>query len=158
MTPAPTVDAISLSFGYSPDPLTTFAIDRPHGASNGGRGIQLLKYADLALIAIALPIFVIADLPLLGWLGAAIGWCGQRALQTVLENKASKTEDVRGFFHLMARSIIGRSWLLVIAIITVGLIERPAGLAAAVLSATVFTAYLAINLITRPTKTTMESS
>jgi hypothetical protein len=138
--------------------LTTFAIERPHGASDGGRGIQLLKYADLAIIALALPVFLAADLPLLGWLGAAIGWCGQRAMQAAIERKASRTEDVKGFFRLMAGSIIGRSWFLVIAIITVGLIEREAGLAAAVLSAIVFTFYLAVTLVTRPTKTQAEGS
>jgi vacuolar-type H+-ATPase subunit I/STV1 len=151
-------DASSPSLGYSPDPLTTFAIDRPHGASNGGRGIQLLKYADLALIAIALPIFVIADLPLLGWLGATIGWCGQRGIQYAIETKASQTEDVKGFFRLMAGSLIGRSWFLVISIFTVGLIQREAGLAAALLSVIVFTFYLAITLVTRPTKSQVEGS
>lgn len=151
-------DADLPSLGYSPDPLTTYAIDRPHGASNGGRGIQLLKYADLALIAIALPIFLIADLPLLGWAGAAIGWYGQRAIQFILETKASKTEDPRGFFRLMAGSLIGRSWFLVITIFTVGMIERDAGLWAALLSVIVFTVYLAITVVNRPTKSQVEGS
>ena len=118
----------------------------------------MLRYADLALIAIALPVFVIADLPLLGWLGAAIGWCGQRAIQYTHERKANETEDVKSFFRFMAGSLIGRSWFLVIAIFTVGLIEREAGLTAAILSVIVFTFYLAMSLVTRPTKTQAEGS
>jgi len=145
-------------FGYSPDPLTALAIDSSNGASRGGRVNQLLKYADLALIAIALPVFVAADLPLLGWLGAAIGWCGQRGIQFALERKASETEDVKGFFRLMAGSLIGRSWFLVISIFTVGMIEREAGLAAALLSVIVFTFYLAMTLVTRPTNSQVEGS
>lgn len=145
-------------FGYSPDPLTALAIDSSSGASHGGRANQLLKYADLALIAIALPVFVAADLPLLGWFGAAIGWCGQRTIQFLLERKASETDDVRGFFRLMAGSLIGRSWFLVISIFTVGMIERQAGLTAALLSVIVFTFYLAITIVNRPTSTPVEGS
>ncbi len=116
----------------------------------------MLKYADLVLILIALPVFVIAGLPLLGYAGAVIGWGGQRAIQYFVEAKAAKTEDPKGFFRLMAGSLIGRSWFLVISIFVVGLIERPAGLAAAVTAAIVFTAYLAISVLTRPTSSTVE--
>ena len=137
------------TFGYSRGPLTTLAIERPREGHDGGRGIALLKYADLALIAIALPVFLITGLPLLGWAGAAIGWTGQRLIQALIEAKASKTDDTRSFFQLMAGSIIGRSWFLVISIMTVGLIQDRAGLTAAVMSAILFTAYLVITLVTR---------
>jgi hypothetical protein len=118
----------------------------------------LLKYADLALIAIALPVFVIAGLPLLGWAGAAIGWCGQRLIQYTLERKANETEDVKGFFRLMAGSLIGRSWFLVISIFTVGMIEREAGLSAALLAVAVFTFYLAMTMVNRPPKPQVKGS
>lgn len=140
-----------MAFGYSHDPLTTLAIERPREGHDGGRGTPLIKYADLALIAIALPVFILTGLPLLGWAGAAIGWGGQRLIQALLEAKASRTEDTKGFFQLMAGSIIGRSWFLVISIMTVGLIEREAGLAAALMSALLFTVYLVITLVTRET-------
>lgn len=111
--------------------------------------MTLLKYTDLFLLAIALPVFILTGLPLLGWAGAAVGWSGQRIIQALIEAKASRTEDTQGFFQLMAGSIIGRSWFLVISIVTAGLIEREAGLAAAVLSAILFTTYLVITLVTR---------
>jgi hypothetical protein len=109
----------------------------------------LLKYSDLALIAIALPVFILTGLPLLGWAGAAVGWSGQRLIQALVEARASRTEDTKSFFQLMAGSIIGRSWFLVVSIMTVGLIDREAGLSAAVLSAILFTTYLVITLVTR---------
>jgi hypothetical protein len=111
--------------------------------------MALLKYTDLFLLAVALPVFIFTGLPMLGWVGAAVGWSGQRIIQALIEAKASRTDDTKGFFQLMAGSIIGRSWFLVISIMTVGLIEQEAGLSAAVLSAILFTAYLVITLITR---------
>lgn len=129
--------------------MTTLAIERPREGHGGGRGIALLKYIDLFLLALALPVFIFAGLPLLGWAGAAIGWSGQRLIQSLVEAKAARTEDTKGFFQLMAGSIIGRSWFLVISIMTVGLIEQKAGLTAAVLSAFLFTTYLVITLVTR---------
>ena len=143
--------ATSAAFGYSRGPLTTLAIERSREGHGGGRGIALLKYTDLLLLAIALPVFILTGLPLLGWAGAAVGWSGQRSIQALIEAKASRTEDTKGFFQLMAGSIIGRSWFLVISIMTVGLIQQEAGLAAAVLSAILFTTYLVITLITRET-------
>lgn len=116
----------------------------------------MLKYADLFLIVLALPVFLIAGLPLLGYAGAVVGWCGQRAIQHLVEARAARTEDPKGFFRLMAGSLIGRSWFLVISIFVVGLIERQAGLAAAVTSAVVFTVYLAISVLNRPTTSTVE--
>jgi hypothetical protein len=129
--------------------LTTLAIERPSEGHDGERGIAVIKYLDLALLLIALPVFIATGLPVLGWAGAAVGWTGQRLIQHLIEAKAVKTEDTRGFFQLMAGSIIGRSWFLVISIITVGLIEQQAGLTAAVLSAIVFTCYLVTTLLTR---------
>jgi hypothetical protein len=129
--------------------LTTLAIERPSEGHDGERGIALIKYLDLALLVIALPVFVLTGLPLLGWAGAAVGWTGQRLIQHLIEVRAEQTEDTRSFFQLMAGSIIGRSWFLVISIITVGLIEQEAGLTAAVLSAIVFTCYLVTTLVTR---------
>jgi len=118
----------------------------------------LIKYLDLALLAIALPVFLIAGLPLLGWIAVAVGWSGQRLIQHLVEAKAARTEDTRSFFQLMAGSIIGRSWFLVTSIVVAGLIEREAGLAAALLSAAVFTSYLVMTLVTRPQGPKAENS
>ena len=129
--------------------MTTLAIERPREGHGGGRGIALLKYIDLFLLAVALPVFILTGLPVLGWAGAAVGWCGQRVIQALVEARASRTEDTKGFFQLMAGSIIGRSWFLVVSIMVVGLIEQKAGLSAALLSAVLFTTYLVITLVTR---------
>ena len=118
---------------------------------------RALRYLDLVVLALALPFFIVAGLPILGWFGAAVGWGGQRAIQAVIESRAAMTDDPRNFFRLMAGSLIGRSWFLVISIFAVGLIDRPAGFSAAVLSLIVFTLYLAISIALRPTRKQAES-
>ena len=114
------------------------------------RAERALRYLDLAVIALALPVFLIAGLPLLGWIGATVGWTGQRMIQAALERKASQTDDPRGFFRLMAGSLIGRSWFLVLTIFATGLIEREAGLTAALLALITFTTYLIVSVVLRP--------
>lgn len=111
---------------------------------------RVVRYLDLVVIALGLPLFLIAGFPLLGWFGAAVGWGGQRLIQASLERKASQTEDPKGFFRLMAGSLIGRSWFLVLVIFATGLIERSAGLAAALLALVAFTTYLIVSVIFRP--------
>ena len=50
--------------------------------------LRMLRYLDLALLALALPIFIAAGLPLLGYLGAAVGWLVQRGVQALIEKRA----------------------------------------------------------------------
>lgn len=116
----------------------------------------LARRLDVVALVVALPIFVAADLPLLGWAGATAAWIGQLALQAALDRRASSAEDTRQLFGYIAGSLIGRSWLLALTIFAVGIVERRAGLAAAVLALVVFTIYLITSLISRPTPHTSE--
>ena len=119
--------------------------------ADGPTGFErAIRYLDVAVIVLALPVFLLAGLPLLGWIGATVGWTGQRLIQAALEKKASQTEDPRGFFRLMAGSLIGRSWFLVLTIFATGLIEREAGLTAALLALVTFTTYLIVSVLFRP--------
>lgn len=111
--------------------------------------MKLLRQFDVVLLLLALPVFVVADQPLLGWAATTIAWIAQKALQAFLERKAAQEDDARRFFGFMAGSLIGRSWLLALTIFAVGIADRDAGLAAAVLALAVFTVYLAISLIMR---------
>lgn len=104
---------------------------------------------DVVLLLLALPVFIALDQSLLGWAATTVAWIGQKALQAALERKAAASEDPRQFFGFMAGSLIGRSWLLALTIFGVGIVDRDAGLAAAVLALAVFTSYLVISLIMR---------
>jgi len=49
--------------------------------------------------------------------------------------------DRRAAMGILGASTLGRVWLIALAVLIVGLVEREAGLAAALLSAALFTLY-----------------
>ena len=112
--------------------------------------VRALRYLDFAILAIALPIFIAADLPLLGWAAIGIAWVGQRALQAGIDRRARESADPRTVAGLLTGSMIARGWLVAGSIFLVGLSEREAGLAAAILSITLFTFYFTSQMLTRP--------
>ena len=112
--------------------------------------LRMLRFLDLALLALALPIFVAAGLPLLGWVGAAVGWLVQRGVQALIEKRARASADPRTVAGLLTGSMIARGWIVAGSIFVVGLSEREAGLAAAILSITLFTFYFTSQMLTRP--------
>ena len=107
----------------------------------------MLRYADLFLLAVALPVFVLADLPLLGYAVAAVAWLVQRAVQAWAAQRVVRdlsAGERRAAIGVTAGATLGRVWLVTAAVLAVGLIaEREDGLAAAVLSAVLFTLYFA---------------
>lgn len=120
--------------------------------------MTFLRQLDVVLLLLALPVFIAGDLSLLGWAAASCAWIGQKALQATLERKAAAETDARMFFRYMAGSLIGRSWLVALTIFAVGIIDRRAGLAGAVLALVAFTCYLALTLILRPLENHPERS
>jgi hypothetical protein len=112
--------------------------------------LRMMRYLDLALLALALPIFIAADLPLLGWLGAAVGWLVQRGVQMAIESRARASDDPRTVAGLLTGSMIARGWIIAASIFVVGLSDREAGLSAAILAITLFTVYFTGQLIGRP--------
>jgi hypothetical protein len=114
------------------------------------RGLLRLEWLDLVLLPFALPIFLVAGLPLLGWGVATVAWLSQRAIQVALARRANASDDVRTVAGLMAASMLARGWLLALAILGAGLIEREAGLSAAVLAILLFTVYFTAQIFVRP--------
>jgi hypothetical protein len=110
----------------------------------------VLRYLDIVLLIVALPIFLVADLPMLGYAAGAGAWIVQRAIQIVLNRKAAASDDPRTVVGITAGSIIGRGWLVALTIFGAGLIDNEAGLAAAVLVIVLFTAYFTVSMILRP--------
>ena len=105
-----------------------------------------LRYADLILLALALPIFVVADLPLLGYAVVAAAWLAQHALLQVAERSARAAiarGDRRRALGMIGAATMGRLWIVTLPILLVGLLgEREDGLAAAVLAAALVTVHL----------------
>jgi len=109
-----------------------------------------LRYLDLVLLAIALPVFLAAGLPMLGYAAGAGAWLVQRAVQVALNRKAGASDDPRVVVGIAAGSMIGRGWLVALTIFAAGLADEDAGLAAAVLVIVLFTAYFTVSMIMRP--------
>ncbi|HLM25778.1 MAG TPA: hypothetical protein VK304_02290 [Thermoleophilaceae bacterium] len=113
--------------------------------------MTVLRYLDLVLLAVALPVFVLAGLPLAGYAAAAVAWLLQRAIQHQAEKRARASDDPRTVAGLLAGSMLVRGWLVALAVFGVGMAaDREDGLAAAVLAISLFTAYFSATMMTRP--------
>jgi hypothetical protein len=112
--------------------------------------VTAVRYLDLVLLALALPVFVVAGLPMLGYAAGAAAWLAQRALQVWLNRRAAASDDPRTVVGIAAGSMIGRGWLVALTIFAAGLSDEDAGLAAAVLVIVLFTAYFTVSMIMRP--------
>ena len=109
-----------------------------------------LRYLDIVILILALPVFLAADLPMLGYAAGAAAWLVQRAIQIVLNRRAAAAEDPRTVVGIAAGSMIGRGWLVALTIFAAGMQDNDAGLAAAVLVIVLFTAYFTVSMIMRP--------
>lgn len=100
------------------------------------------KYVDLMVLAAALAVFLIGGLPMLGFAAGAGAWLVQRAIQMVAARRA-QAELAAGrrqrAMATIAATTLGRVWLMATAVLVAGLIEKEAGLSAAVLVAVLFT-------------------
>jgi hypothetical protein len=120
------------------------------GLSDTPRALQALGYLDLAALALALPLFVIARFSLLGYTVAAGAWVFQRVVRELVARRAAAAGDARTSVGLIAASMILRGWLVAFAIFAVGLRNPKAGLAAAVLFLFLFSIYFTMQAILRP--------
>jgi hypothetical protein len=109
-----------------------------------------LRYLDLVLLALALPLFVAAGLPMLGYAAGAAAWLVQRGVQVLLNRRVAASRDPRTVVGVTAGSMIGRGWLVALTIFAAGLQDEDAGLAAAILVIVLFTAYFTVSMIMRP--------
>jgi hypothetical protein len=112
----------------------------------------VVGWADLVLLALALPVFLLAGWPLGGYAVAAGAWLTQRGIHVAASRRttaAQKRGDRRAALGILAGATLARVWLIALAVLLVGLAEREAGLAAALLSAALFTVYLANQFVTR---------
>jgi hypothetical protein len=114
--------------------------------------VVLVRQLDLVALAVALPVFVIAELPILGWAVFAAAWLAGRGMHLIAERRAAAllaSGNRRGALGAIAAATLGRVWLVALAVLIVGLTDREAGLSAAVLAAAVVTVYFIAQAIAR---------
>ena len=116
-------------------------------------GAAAIRYLDLFLLAAALPVFIVADWPLLGYFVGAGAWIAQRLVLAYSEARIARSlaaGDRRDAFKTTAVSGLGRVWMVSVAALLVGLIaDREDGLAAALLLTALFTVQLATTAATK---------
>jgi len=113
-------------------------------------GMRVLKNLDIVFLVCALPIFIGADLPLLGWAGGTFAYVAQRLIGELLSRSAAQSEDMAGFLGVMVGGTIARGFFVALSIFGVGLIKDEAGAAAGFLFLAAFTIYFTMALVLRP--------
>ena len=109
-----------------------------------------VRYLDVALVLLAAPFVVLFGVPPLGYMVGAAVWLISRGIEVLLERRAARAQ-VRGALGLKFASMLGRTWLIGIAIVVVGVAaERQDGFVAAVVCLIAYTIHLATLLILRP--------
>ena len=111
--------------------------------------MAFLRQLDLVALASALPLFLLAGFPLLGYATAAVCWLVQRAVKALVERRAAAAEHARTATALIAGGMLVRPWLVALTILPVGVRDNDAGLAAAVLVLVLFTVHLTVSLFLR---------
>ena len=133
--------------------VSTLALDASEAGPQGARPGVLWRYADLLVLALALPVFVVADWPLVGYAAAAVAWLAQHVILFYADRAsvaALRRGDRNRALGIVGVSTIGRLWLVTLAILLVGLLgEREDGLAAAILTFVLVTVHLGSLALTK---------
>lgn len=133
--------------------MSTLAIDGSSGVPGSSRMANVLRYLDLVLLAVALPVFLAADLPMSGYLVVAGVWLvlygiefgANRAIAGAVERR-----DRRAAMGWLGATGLARAWIVALAVLIVGLAAgKHAGLAAAVLAVILFTVHLSTRVLLR---------
>ena len=111
--------------------------------------LRAVRLLDLAVLALALPVFIAAGWPLFAWAGVTAIWIIQRVAQALIERRARSSTNPRTSVGLMSISLMGRIWFMMFAVLAIGLIDRDSGLPAAVLTAVTFQAWFTGFMVSR---------
>ena len=109
-----------------------------------------LRYIDLVLLWLTVPVALALGAPALGVLLAAVVWTAQRFVALAVERRARERESVREAIGLNMATMLGRMWLIGCTIVVAGVGgAREDGAAAAIVLLVVFTISLAATLLQR---------
>jgi hypothetical protein len=114
--------------------------------------MEILRNIDLLVLLVALPAFILLDAPLVAWAVTGGAWIAGRIGMEAAARKrrrALAAANRNAALGVTAMAVMGRVWLLALAILLVGLLdEREAGLAAALLALALVTAHLGASFLT----------
>jgi hypothetical protein len=112
--------------------------------------VTALRYIDIVLLWLTVPLLLLAGAPTLGVLVAAVAWTAQRLVAVGVDRTARRREHVREAIGLNMAAMLARMWFLGATVLVAGLAgSRDDGVAAAVLLLAAYTVAFGTNLLTR---------
>jgi hypothetical protein len=109
-----------------------------------------LRYIDLVLLWLTVPVALALGAPQFGVLLAAVVWTVQRLVALAVDRRARQRETVREAIGLNMATMMARQWLLATTVVVAGVgIGREDGVAAAAVLLVAFTISLAATLLHR---------
>ncbi len=131
-------------------PATSDGTPSPASESAPGQA-TLLAYLDVVVLIVAAPIMLLIGVPAVGYLAGAGVWIALRAVGVAIDWVVPKLGDPRREVTLRLAFLMGRLFLLAIAVIVVrNGAGRDDGLTALVVIVFAFTAHLLLSFVTRP--------
>jgi hypothetical protein len=120
------------------------------GSPDRQADVAVLRYLDVCLVLATAPFVLIAGMPLLGYLVGACAWLLTRAGTVWMHEQALRAGDPKLKAGLMVAALLGRVWLVALAIILARYAgSKGDGIMAAALLLAAFTVYLAMSFVTR---------
>jgi hypothetical protein len=101
--------------------------------------------AGALVVALALPLFLLADWRLAGWAIAAVLWVGVQALGLLLARIRPSADNLAAS-GVLAFGMMGRILAVLVVLVAVAASDRKLGLAAALVYACAYTAELATSI------------
>jgi hypothetical protein len=102
--------------------------------------------AGALVVAVALPLFLVADWPFAGWVAAALLWGGAQGLGLVLARVKPSPDNVAAS-GVLAFGMMIRLLAVLAVLLALAASNRAAGLAAALVYGAAYTAELAFSLL-----------
>jgi diacylglycerol kinase len=115
-----------------------------------------LRYLDLVLLVVALPVFIAAGFSMTGYLAIAGIWIVMYGIE-LISNRAIEgavaRRDRRAAMGWLGATGLARAWIVALGVLIIGIAAgKDAGLAAAVLAAILFTVHLGSRILLRLTE------
>ena len=82
-----------------------------------------LRYFDLVLLVVALPVFIAADLPMAGYVAVAAPGSSLHAIELGADRavaRADRAGDRRAAMGWIAATTLARAWVVTLAVLLVG--------------------------------------
>jgi hypothetical protein len=108
-----------------------------------------LRYLDVCLVLATAPFVLAGGLPLAGYLIAAFAWLLTRLATIFMYARARRVGDPKYRAGLQVAGMMGRIWLVALAVILARVVSKDDGIMAAALLLAAFTVYFVMSFITR---------